>query len=213
MEKIEQVMDMIENPEKYSEAQINDILQDEECRQTYLTMMEIRMAFDKKDVEEKLDLDQEWKRIKECHNVESHSFSWYKMAASFVGVLLLSGVAFATIHTLSSRQNDTKPSLADTTKIQRAVSPDTLSLQPQNKPEEKQKEDFHKTFDNVALGSMLAEMAKQYGVEVEYHNQEAKQLRFYYEWDSSDELQKVLDELNHSQQVSLSLENGAIIVE
>ena len=44
MEKIKLVMDMIENPEKYSVAQIEDILQDEECRQTYLTMMEIRMA-------------------------------------------------------------------------------------------------------------------------------------------------------------------------
>lgn len=213
MEKIKQVMDMIENPEKYSEAQINDILQDEECRQTYLTMMEIRMAFEKKDVEEKLDMDQEWKRVKECHDDEANPFSWYKMAASFVGVLLLSGVAFATIHTLSSRQDDTKPTLADTTNIQRAVSPDTLSLQPRNKQAEELKENFHKTFDNVALSSMLAEMAKHYGVEVEYHNQEAKQLRFYYEWNSGDKLQNVLDELNHSQQVSLSLENGAIIVE
>lgn len=60
---------------------------------------------------------------------------------------------------------------------------------------------------------MLAEMAKHYGVAVEYHKPDAKQLRFYYEWNSGDELQKVLDELNHSQQVSLSLENGAIIVE
>lgn len=213
MEKIKQVMDMIENPEKYSEAQINDILQDEECRQTYLTMMEIRMAFDKKNFEEKLDMDQEWKRIKECHDGEANSFPRYKMAASFVGVLLLSGVAFATIHTLSSRQDDTKPTLADTTNIQRAVSPDTLSLQPRNKQEEEQKENFHKTFDNVALSGMLSEMAKHYGVAVEYHNQEAKQLRFYYEWNSVDKLQNVLDELNHSQQVSLSLENGAIIVE
>lgn len=232
MEKIKQVMDMIENPEKYSETQIDDILQDDECRQTYLTMMEIRMAYDKKDVEEKLDLDQEWKRIKECHygeanqisdvsnvrlgmpeTVKSHHFSRYKMVASFVGVLLLSGVAFATIHTLSSRQDDTKPTLADTTMIQRAVSPDTLSLHPRDKQEEEQKENFHKTFDNVALSGILSEMAKHYGVAVEFHNQEAKQLRFYYEWNSGDKLQYVLDELNHSQQVSLSLENGIIIVE
>ena len=60
---------------------------------------------------------------------------------------------------------------------------------------------------------MLDTLAKYYGVRVEYHPQEAKQLRFYYEWNGSDELRRVLDELNHSQQVNLSLEGGVIVVE
>ena len=47
MDKLTQVIDMIEHPEHYSESQIKEILQDEESRQTYLTMMEMRMAFDK----------------------------------------------------------------------------------------------------------------------------------------------------------------------
>lgn len=213
MEKIKQVMDMIENPEKYSESQIEDILQDEECRQTYLTMMEIRMTYDKKDVEEELDLDQEWKRISDSQACESR-FAWRKMAASFVGVLLLSGVAFAAIHTFSSRRDDTRQALADTAVAKSVAHPDTLSSHYQmTGGEGMQANRFCKTFDNVSLSSMLAEMANHYGVEVEYHNQAAKQLRFYYEWNSGDELQKVLEELNHSQQVSLSLENGAIIVE
>lgn len=213
MEKIKLVMDMIENPEKYSEAQIEDFLQDEECRQTYLTMMEIRMAYDKKDAEEELDLDLEWKGIRDRHASESR-FAWRKMAVSFVGVLLLSGVAFAAIHTFSSRHDDTRLALADTTVAKSVARQDTLSSHYQkNGGEGKLANRFSKTFDNVSLSSMLAEMAKHYGVAVEYHKPDAKQLRFYYEWNSGDELQKVLDELNHSQQVSLSLENGAIIVE
>lgn len=47
MKKINQVIDMIEHPEKYSDAQVEEIHQDEECRQTYFTMVEMRMAFDK----------------------------------------------------------------------------------------------------------------------------------------------------------------------
>lgn len=228
MDKINQVIDMVEHPDRFSEAQVNEILQDEECRQTYLTMMEIRMAFDKNGVDENLDLDHEWETIKSKASQNSDTrqyvleksetrkpslFSWHKMAASFAGVLLLSGVAFAAIHTFSSRNDEKKLALADTTTVQYAVNADTPTLQHQKKQKVIQKENFHKTFDNVALGNMLAEMAKYYVVEVEFRNSEAKQLRFYYDWDSEDELQKVLDELNHSQQVSLSFVNGAIVVE
>ena len=39
MDKLTQVIDMIEHPEHYSESQIKEILQDEESRQTYLTMI------------------------------------------------------------------------------------------------------------------------------------------------------------------------------
>ncbi len=43
---------------------------------------------------------------------------------------------------------------------------------------------MHKTFDNVSLETMLGEMAEYYGVKIVFQNQEAKQLRFYYEWNS-----------------------------
>ena len=50
-------------------------------------------------------------------------------------------------------------------------------------------------------------MAEYYGVKIVFQNQEAKQLRFYYEWNSENSLQSVVDELNHSQQIILSLDN------
>ena len=50
---------------------------------------------------------------------------------------------------------------------------------------------------------MLGEMAEYYGVKIVFQNQEAKQLRFYYEWNSENSLQSVVDELNHSQQTSV----------
>ena len=65
MDKLTQVIDMIEHPEHYSESQIKEILQDEESRQTYLTMMEMRMAFDKEATEKDLDVDKEWQLFAE----------------------------------------------------------------------------------------------------------------------------------------------------
>lgn len=56
-------------------------------------------------------------------------------------------------------------------------------------------------------------MAEYYGVKIVFQNQEAKQLRFYYEWNSENSLQSVVDELNHSQQIILSLDNEQLVVE
>lgn len=225
MEKINQVIDMVEHPEKYSEAQVEDILRDEECRQTYLTMMEMRMAFDKEDVEQKLDVDHEWQILMEHQTLQKgqkqsdaskmfrYHFTWSKIAASLAGVLLLSGLAIAAVHSYHASRQAIAQNDADTVKT--ALYKKTIEPVGQTSVEQTvhQKEVKHKTFDNVPLAAMLSEMAKYYGVNVEFRNAEAKQFRFYYEWNSGDALTKVVDELNHSQQMNLSLEDDKLIVE
>lgn len=214
MEKINQVMDMVEHPERYTEAQVEEILQDEGGKQTYLTMMEMRMAFDKKAIENSLDVDQEWDAFMKRQPQKDSQWAWPKIAASLVGVLLLSGIAVAAIHTFSSSRHDEKQEIADTTVVMTAPQTEVAQSNKIKKEEAlKPKAFVRKTFDNVTLGSMLDEMAKYYGVSIEYRNAEAKQLRFYYEWNSENELNKVLDELNHSQRMNLSFEGDKIIVE
>ena len=213
MEKINQVIDMIEHPEKYSDAQVEEILQDEECRQTYFTMVEMRMAFDKEGALKNLDIDQEWQNLQRGQKTSGSRFSWTKIAASFIGIVLLSGIAVAAIHTYSSRE-DSKQIAVDTTFVSNTSTSNGQKIaEKQKDDEEKLKKIIHKTFDNVPLSNMLEELAKYYGVTVVFRNDEAKLLRFYYEWNSEDDLSKVVDELNHSQQMNLSLEEGKIIVE
>lgn len=231
MDKITQVIDMMEHPERYSEAQIAELLQDEECRQTYLTMMEMRMAFDKEATNKNMDIDKEWQKFANKHpqahlasleNSEHntskkrliHLSSWQKIAASLVGVVMLSGIAFAAIHTFSSHRQPEEVAVSDTTKVKVSTSRDTTSKV--SNPEEKtvaKKVVVHKTFDDVTLENMLGEMARYYGVKVVFRNEEAKQLRFYYEWNSENSLQQVVDELNNSQQMNISLDNDELVIE
>ena len=213
MDKITQVIDMMEHPERYSETQISEILQDEECRQTYLTMMEMRMAFDKEATDKNMDMDEEWQKFANKHS-HSHLASWQKIAASLVGVVMLSGIAFAAIQTFSSHRQPEEVAVSDTTKVKVGTPKDTTSVV--GNQEEKtvaKKEVVHKTFDDVTLESMLGEMARYYGVKVVFRNEEAKKLRFYYEWNSENSLQQVVDELNNSQQMNISLEDDALIIE
>lgn len=214
MEKINQMIDMVEHPERYTEAQVEEILQDEECKQTYLTMVEMRMAFDKKAIENRLDVDQEWEAFMKRQPQKKIRWAWSKIAASLVGGLLLSGIAVAAIHMYSSSQHDEKQEITDTTVVMTACKTEELQSSHTKKEEILKPKTFvHKTFDNVTLDSMLDEMARYYDVTIEYRNAEAKQLRFYYEWNSENELNKVLDELNHSQRMNLSFEGDKIIVE
>ena len=41
MDKFEKILDIIDHQEKYSDEEIREILQDEECRKLYQTMMEV----------------------------------------------------------------------------------------------------------------------------------------------------------------------------
>ena len=231
MDKITQVIDMMEHPERYSEAQITELLQDEECRQTYLTMMEMRMAFDKEATDKNMDIDEEWQKFankypqahltplensehKTFKNGFVHLSSWQKIAASLVGVVMLSGIAFAAIHTFSSHRQPEKVAVSDTTKAKVNTPRDTISMVGNH--DEKtvaKKEVVYKTFDDVTLDNMLGEMARYYGVKVVFRNEEAKQLRFYYEWNSENSLQHVVDELNNSQQMNISLDNDELVIE
>ncbi len=228
MDKITQVIDMMEHPERYSEAQISELLQDEKCRQTYLTMMEMRMAFDKEATDKNMDMDKEWQNFAEKHSHANDSsleddmqengkihtvFSWRKVAASLVGVVMLSGIALAAIHTFSSHRQPKEVAVSDTAKVN--VAPDDTATKVINKVEQSvgKKEIIHKTFDDVTMGAMLGEMAKYYGVNVVFRNEDAKQLRFYYEWNSENSLQQVVDELNNSQQMNISLEDDKLVIE
>lgn len=236
MDKITQVIDMMEHPEHYSESQISAFLQDEECRQTYLTMMEMRMAFDKEATDKNMKIDEEWQKFADKHpqvhpqthlasleNSERRTFnkkslihlsSWQKVAASFVGIVMFSGIAFAAIHTFFSHRQLEMVAVSDTTKIKVCTPRDTTSMVGnQEKNTVAKKEVVHKTFDDVTLANMLGEMARYYGVKVVFRNEEAKQLRFYYEWNSENSLQQVVDELNNSQQMNISLNNDELLIE
>ena len=239
MDKITQVIDMVEHPERYSESQISAFLQDEECRQTYLTMMEMRMAFDKEATDKNMKIDEEWQKFADKHpqahplshlqahlasleNSEHRTFkksllhlsSWQKVAASLVGIVMLSGIAFAAIHTFSSHRQPEKVAVSDTTKVKVSTQRDTISrVSNQKKDMVAKKEVVHKTFDDVTLDNMLGEMARYYGVKVVFRNEEVKQLRFYYEWNSENSLQQVVDELNNSQQMNISFDNDELVIE
>lgn len=224
MDKFEKILDIIDHQEKYSDEEIREILQDEECRKLYQTMVEVDSALESPSPI--INVDEEWEKFSQKHQLQeeatqnaaqktaSHPItSWRKLAASIAGFVLISGIAFAAIHTYIKRSQeptqvtaDTHPETMKSDSIKQVAEKDSLT---QPKPE---KPAIHKTFENVAFEKMISEIASYYDLQVKFENNEDKTLRLYYEWNSHSSIENIVKELNQFENVNIELQQNELIV-
>ena len=215
MDKFEKILDIIDHQEKYSDEEIREILQDEECRKLYQTMVEVDSALESPSPI--INVDEEWEKFSQEHQLQEKAThpitSWRKLAASIAGFVLISGIAFAAIHTFIKRSQEPTQVTADahsetmkSDSVKQVAAKDSL---PQPKPE---KPAIHKTFENVAFEKMLSEIASYYDLQVKFENNEGKTLRLYYEWNSHSNIENIVKELNQFENVNIELQQNELIV-
>uniref|UniRef100_UPI00402552CA DUF4974 domain-containing protein n=1 Tax=Segatella copri TaxID=165179 RepID=UPI00402552CA len=224
MDKFEKILDIIDHQEKYSDEEIREILQDEECRKLYQTMMEVDSALESPSPI--INVDEEWEKFCQKHQLQeeatqnaaqeaaSHPItSWRKLAASIAGFVLISGIAFAAIHTYIKRSQeptqvtaDTHPEVINSDSAKQVAAKDSLTHPKPEKPA------IHKTFENVAFEQMISEIASYYDLQVKFENNEDKTLRLYYEWNSHSSIENIVKELNQFENVNIELQQNELIV-
>ncbi len=224
MDKFEKILDIIDHQEKYSDEEIREILQDEECRKLYQTMVEVDSALE--NPSPIINVDEEWEKFSQEHQLQeeatqnaaqeaaSHPItSWRKLAASIAGFVLISGIAFAAIHTYIKRSQeptqvtaDTHPEVIKSDSAKQVAAKDSLAHPKPEKPA------IHKTFENVAFEQMISEIASYYDLQVKFENNEDKTLRLYYEWDSHLSIENIVKELNQFENVNIKLQQNELIV-
>ena len=224
MDKFEKILDIIDHQEKYSDEEIREILQDEECRKLYQTMMEVDSALESPSPI--INVDEEWEKFSQEHHLQeeatqnaaqkaaSHPItSWRKLAASIAGFVLISGIAFAAIHTYIKRSQeptqvtaDTHPEVIKSDSAKQVAVKDSLTHPKPEKPA------IHKTFENVAFEQMISEIASYYDLQVKFENNEDKTLRLYYEWDSHSSIENIVKELNQFENVNIELQQNELII-
>lgn len=224
MDKFEKILDIIDHQEKYSDEEIREILQDEECRKLYQTMTEVDSALE--NPSPIINVDEEWEKFSQEHQLQeeatqnaaqeaaSHPItSWRKLAASIAGFVLISGIAFAAIHTYIKRSQeptqvtaDTHPEVIKSDSAKQVAAKDSLTHPKPEKPA------IHKTFENVAFEQMISEIASYYDLQVKFENNEDKTLRLYYEWDSHSSIENIVKELNQFENVNIELQQNELIV-
>ena len=196
--------DMTEEPEKYSDQELEAMM--DEIDQ----MPDVEEAWHL--LSEKLRAKSEESSSKhEVARADSSLFtlhsSFKKVAAILIGIITISGLAFAAIHFM--RNHEGKPAEteqpaatveAQTTDAARQPADTTVSLQPV-------------VFDNVTLDSILPQIARHYGYTVDFRNEQPKSLRLYFTWNPQDSIQKVTEKMNLFEQFRVVLEEQTIIIE
>jgi ferric-dicitrate binding protein FerR (iron transport regulator) len=194
-EKLQRLLEMQEHPERYTEEEIRQLMTDEECRQLYEQMVRATDVIFSEKV-----------TAKETTAIAPQR-RWIQVAAAFIGVLMLSGIAYAAIHIISNVGVNMKSQPQET---------QILSQQPQRPTQsiEKITDSIPQTriFENVPLDEVASELALYYNKVVDIQNAQAHDLRLYYKWERKDELESIVSDLNHFDHVNLVLEDDKLIV-
>ena len=220
--RIEWLLDLQEHPEQLTDEQLQQILADDEMRQLVQQLGFAKRAFKhdafKNDIP---DVDAEWEKFAASHAEELDTLDEgkrkphfaslltpHKIAASFIGVLLASGIAFATIQVVRniSMPKPQQPTTEQTTNIEPVTSLPTDTVKADTIPVEPY------IFNNVPLDSMLTAIAAAHGVGVEFENDAARQLRFHFVWKREDSLSRVVEKLNTFEAVNIGIEDKTLVV-
>ncbi len=216
MNKTDQLLRMLEHPERYTEQQWQEILADVECRELYSLIAKTRSALASKDAEERLTnemIDKQWQRLAtECHAPAVTMPLWRKIAAAAVVVIICVGIAIAAVHSgfWGARPAD-KP-------IKQTAQPSKEQADVQSQDGVEPHVDSlvvlrPRLFEEAPLEQILDELAARYGVEVEYRDNEARSLRLFYQWEPEYSLDKVVEMLNNFEAFTIHHEGNKLIVE
>ena len=208
-DNIRQLLEMLDNPESYTEQEIQNIInRNEDTRETYRLMVEAKRCNRQRQANKPTDVDAAWQRFNEIYQSKRHGFGWMKIAASFIGVLLVSGIAFAAFQIVRHTQQHTPKTeeVINTPKSTNITPADTLTTDTIAVPQPI-------IYDNIPLEKMLPEIAAHYDAKVTFVNDEARQLRFRFVWNPQKGINQVVSDLNQFERLTVTLKDNQIIVE
>ena len=182
-----------------------------------LRQMYAQESHHNEDIDTSDIIDEEWTKFEAEHfkdgrNSNSSILQFFnsakKMAALFIGVLILSGITYAAIHIISSNpqseQVDQTVAVDNTQPLtinaQQSASADSTIIQPV-------------VFENAELGRILQEIASFYQCEVVYKKEKTKRVRLFFTWDKKQSLDQVVETFNKFERFHIAKENQKLIVE
>ena len=206
-EKIKMLLDMQDHPEQYSDEALEQMLNDAEAQELMEATAQLKRAIinDEFTISEQ-DVEDEWKEFVSKHFAKRKpQYNWLKMAAMFIGILFVTGLAFASIHMILHNTGIQEPQPKEQSVRQQAVHADTNQGDTAVLAEPV-------VFNNVSLDSIAKGIAAWHHMDVDLQNEQASQLRFHFVWKPNDSLQEVVEKLNMFEYVNMAIEDGKLIV-
>lgn len=210
MKDIEQLLKMTERPQDYTDEELQKLMSDPEMREYYELMVSAEAGFALR--KEKNHGDRSRDSAGQNHGpvpmilpmILSLGNRFMRIAAMFIGVLMLSGIAFAAYRLVVG--GDSESPTQEVRTANSAHQAGTLQ-QTQTDPTS------IRTFENAELQQILKELSDYYHVSVEYRNEQSRHIRLYTKWDTTAPLQQIIELLNGFEKVSVRLIDNQIIAE
>ena len=205
-EKIQLLLDMQEHPEQFSEQALKTMLDDPEVRELMEATAQLKQAM-MSDENNENDVDAEWQRFAHTHLTEQKpEHSWLKIAATFIGILMMSGIAFAAIHVIRHVSNAGGEPLKP---IQETTIANPLQL-----PADTLKTDSIPPkvvrYDEATLEQILTDMADYYGLSLNWKSENVKTLRLFYIWNKQQSAVETIRSMNSFERIRLELSDSIL---
>ena len=213
MNKTDLLLQMMEQPQRYTAEEWQEILADDECYELYTLMSKTQSAIDGARADEEVTddmIDAEWQSLSNAESLDSKCFTLHpkllKLAAMFVSILMLSGIAYAAIHIVSRNNSFQKHEVTEvknkrhSTDNSQVIEADSIATIQS------------KLYDNVPLGEIIEELSDYYNVKVVYQNEDAPRLRLFYRWKPDYTLEKVVEMMNNFEWIQIQVETDTLFI-
>ena len=216
-DNVDRLLDALEHPENYSDAEFEQLLTDPEAREVHDMLHKVA---DVSAPVPEINIDDEWR----CFEAKQPKrrppiFRWLFFVAShnaaavviaLVGTLAVVAATIGVTDYFIANKELAQTEQAEPQKrtdIANAnVAPtDTIPVETTSLPETI-------VFKGENLERILADMAGYYGVTVKFNQDAAKTLQLYFEWDQSLPLSEVVVQLNNFEQINITLTDKALTV-
>ena len=186
MKKEEQIR-MLLHPEDYTDEQLDQML-------------------DETDVKVP-DVNEAWEEFRsERRMVRGKRLPLLKIAAMFIGVLMLSGIAYAAVHIIRNHEAGVKNQ-------ETVVSTNTQHLSPNTQTPTDSTSMKPVVYEDVELATILNEIATFYQCEVVYKSEASKLIRLYFTWDKKATIDELIDTFNKFERIHITREDKKLIIE
>ena len=190
---IGRLLAMLDNPEAYTEQEIYDLIHsDEETLEAYRCMVAAKQAYRHRQTRQPADAEAAWQRFE--RKTSPLRFGWQKIAASFIAVAFLGGLAFAAYHFLSPRKTLQQTEVTAPSLTGRAGGESVR-------------------FTNARLDSILPVVAGHYGRKVCFRDEASRELRFTITWNRWQPIASFASSLNEFDGLRLTDEHDTLFVE
>ncbi len=205
--KLERLLEILEHPDRFSEEEIRQALEDPTCREYYKLIAETREALaygEGVDALSDIDVDKEWDSFKAGQDRKTRHIWRKAVAVGIVGLLFMSVVSVAAIRMVTHfNQSDKGQPTA-------VVDDDTNTAAPME--EAAQDSVSQIVFDNVELQYIMNDLEERFGINVVYKSDKMKSLRLYLQLDSAMSIDEVILIMNHFENLTLSRRENTVTV-